>query len=345
MRANVCSVRGAAAAALLAVAGCGGKGADDERSAGQQAYEALVLGAGAHGFHWDLELAGSQTSGANYLFSDSVSLTASPAIAGPQAATESPPVNVAAALPLVVPKPTRIITDGQVLVVPATGQATRVSYAGADVQVDHLAADGATVAYGVVQSGHTFQRLAGTVAGSPAELAHWYNSLFANPAILAPAATYRAGAGYLRFTVTSRADRYDAFDCYAATTGAVVSPCLTGTRLSAALTAGITSASDGVTYHLADGALRTVGGIEMWIATAPRPQVGALSSTLQYRIYWQAGNDVSTGRFIPAGTVLGGSYHVSNPSGATPADRLTFLSYWVRLNEAARDSIAAAVSL
>jgi hypothetical protein len=39
------------------------------------------------------------------------------------------------------------------------------------------------------------------------------------------------------------------------------------------------------------------------------------------------------------------SYYVSNPAGATQADRLTLLPFHVRMNKAARDSVAAAMAL
>lgn len=43
--------------------------------------------------------------------------------------------------------------------------------------------------------------------------------------------------------------------------------------------------------------------------------------------------------------MLGGSYYVSNPGGATPTDRLTFLPFNLRMNKAARDSVAAAMAI
>ena len=43
--------------------------------------------------------------------------------------------------------------------------------------------------------------------------------------------------------------------------------------------------------------------------------------------------------------MLGGSYYVSNPGGATPTDRLTFLPFNLRINKAARDSVAAAMAI
>lgn len=133
--------------------------------------------------------------------------------------------------------------------------------------------------------------------------------------------------------------------CTTATTGATPTPCSGGTTLAAALTTGINSTNDGVTYHLADGVASTVGGVPVWVATAPRPQSATISTTTQYRIYFQLNGNVYTGALIQDGQVLGGSYWVSNPAGATVLDRLTFLPFQIRMNKAARDRIAADMAI
>lgn len=194
------------------------------------------------------------------------------------------------------------------------------------------------------RSEYTAVPLAGLLSASPADMANWFNSLFANPALLKPGAAYAGNASYLRYTAHNVGDRYNVFDCTTATTGADVSPCASGTSLSDALTAGINSASDGRTYRLADGSLGSVGGVPVWVATASRPLSATLSLTLQYRIYFALNGKVYTGALIKDGTLLGGSYFVSNPSGATVLDRLTFLPYQIRLNRAAVDSLAAALN-
>ena len=111
------------------------------------------------------------------------------------------------------------------------------------------------------------------------------------------------------------------------------------------MSAGFTSNSDGRTYHLADGEIRTVGGVPIWVASSPRPQSSTLSATVQYRIYFELGGNVYTGSMIKDGTLLGAGSWVSNPAGATLVDQLTFLTYQVRLNQAARDSLKAAVKI
>ena len=94
---------------------------------------------------------------------------------------------------------------------------------------------------------------------------------------------------------------------------------------SDALTTGLTSVSDATTYVLADGIVGTVGGVPVWVATVARPQSSTLSSTPQYRTYFELNGNVYSGSLIKDGAVLGGSYYVSNPAGATVADRLLVL--------------------
>ena len=70
-----------------------------------------------------------------------------------------------------------------------------------------------------------------------------------------------------------------------------------------------------------------------------------LSTSTQYRVYFELNGNVYTGALIKDGVVLGGSYRASNPGGATATDRLTFLPYQIRMNKAARDSIAADMAI
>ena len=88
-----------------------------------------------------------------------------------------------------------------------------------------------------------------------------------------------------------------------------------------------------------------IGGVPVWVAAAARPQSATLSTSTQYRVYFELNGNVYTGALIKDGVVLGGSYWVSNPGGATATDRLTFLPYQIRMNKAARDSIAADMAI
>lgn len=316
-------------------------------SANQQLFESLSLlpATGSEVLHWNLNLAGGQTSGTNYLFSDFFQLPKSPLTQGPQSSQQSVPVPMANTLAAVTPPPTRVLKDGVILVVPSTQGVSRISYVGSDVQVDSMAADRTTVAYSQLRTDYSFTSLSGALSASPSEFRQWHNSIFANPAVLQPAAVYNAGAGYLRYTATSRGDRYTVQDCGAATTDNNPSPCVSASTLTAALTAGIVSAADGTTHRLADGTQTTVGGVPVWVASSPRPVAATLSGTVQYRVYIQLGSNVYGGALIKDGAVLGGSFYVSNPAGATVAERLSFLPFHIRLNKAARDSIAGALAL
>ncbi|RZI55868.1 MAG: hypothetical protein EOP37_26505 [Rubrivivax sp.] len=314
-------------------------------SANQQAFEDLILApsAGSYFLHWNLNYSGGQTSGTNYAYSDLGQLTSSPLTAGPQVNAQTAPRNITATLALPASSsPTRVLKNGAVIVV---GSSSKVSYVSSDVRVDSLAADNTTVAYSEIRSNYETVALTGAVVSAAADFAHFHNSFFSNANVLNATATYAAGSSYLKFAQTNKGDRFNAFDCTTATTGASVTPCRTNMTLTAAMTAGIVSNSDGTTYRLADGAVRTVDGVPIWVATNPRPQSATLSSTVQYRIYFELGGNVYTGALIKDGTVLGGSYYVSNPGGATVTDRLTFLPFDIRMNKAAHDSIVAAMKI
>ena len=348
----------------IVVAGCGGGGNDENvsvkvtssaeadptaatLSANQQAFEASILSPAEGSFllHWNLSYAGSQTSGTHYAYSDSAVMPASPLTHGAQTLTQSAPINLASTLALVTPGPTRVLKNGVVLVSPATGHSSVVSYVGSDVRVDTLATDNATVAYSVIRSNYETVALTGTIGTTPSDFAQFHNSFFSNPNVLDATRAYAPGASYIKFTQTNLGDRYNVFDCTTATTGANVTPCRTGTTLTAALNSGISSSSDATTYRLADGTMGSVGGVSVWVATKPRPQSATLSTTAQYRIYFALNGNVYTGALIRDGAEIGGSYYVSNPNGATVTDRLTFLPFHIRMNKAARDSIAGAMKL
>ena len=311
-------------------------------SANQQAFENLIMppNAGSFYLHWNLNYAGNQTNGVNYAYSDYGLLAASPLTSGPQTNAQSAARNFTNSLGLpAASSPTRVLKNGVVLV---TGSSSKVTYVGSDVRVDSLAVDNATVAYSEIRSNYEAVPLTGAIASTPADFAHFHNSFFSNANVLNGAAAYAAGSSYLKFSQTNKADRYNVFDCTTATTGAAVTPCRVGMTLTAAMTAGIVSNSDGTTYRLDNGTVSTVGGVSVWVASNPRPVSATLSSTVQYRIYFELGGNVYTGALIKDGVLLGGSYYVSNPAGVTAVDRLTFLPFDIRMNKAAHDSLLAA---
>ena len=317
-------------------------------SANQQIFESLSLspGAGSYLFRWNLNFSGPETPGVNFAASEFSTLPVSPLTNGTQNVVQTAPVNLTTTLPLVPVPPQRFLKNGVVLVVPGSQNQTRATYVGSDVRVDYLAADNATVAYSHIRTSYSQVALTGPMPGSTDDFAHYHNSFFSNAAILKAGSTYLPGSAYIKYLAYEKGDRFNAFDCIATTTDANVSPCATGITLAAALTVGISSTSDGRTYFLADGAIRTVGGVQVWVATTPRPlSASNLSLTPQYRIYYALNGNVYTGSYIPDGSPFTSSYYVSNPGGATIADRLTFLPFNIRMNKAARDSVAAAMAL
>jgi hypothetical protein len=349
------------AALATVISACGGGGssapagpnagaseapATPKLSADQQTYENLSLApsSGSYQILWNLNYSGPEVSGTNYAESTYSVMSASPLTSGPQTIRQSSPENMASTLALVTPAPGRVLKSGVILVVPAIGS-SKVSYVGDSVQVDRLADDNVTVVSTGIRTNFTSVALTGAMSSTSPDFAHFHNSFFSNPAILKPASTWAAGASYTRYMETTAGDRYNVVDCGATTTDANVSPCVMGSTLATELTSGIASGSDATTYHLADGAVSTVGGAKVWIANTPRPQSATLSTTVQYRIYFELNGNVYAGTFIKDGTTLGGSYYVSNPSGATVLDRLTLLPFQIRMNKAARDSLAAAMAV
>jgi hypothetical protein len=312
---------------------------DDQRISGQGGP------GGLHEILWNLNLGGAQTSGSDYVYTDYSVRNASPLTNGPQTEPQSAPVDLAASLALPTVAPRRILKNGVILIVPGSNMTSVVSFVGPSIRVDTLAADGKTVGFSQMRSNYALVPLTGAIGAAPDEFAHWFNTLFENPAVLDPSANFSDGAAYLKYDAVNIGDRYDAFDCHTATADANVNPCKTGTTLERLLTPGYASGSDGTTYHLADGTITTVGGVRIWVANATRPVSATLTASPRYRIYFEMGGSVYTGETIKDGARVGGSYWYSNPSATAFADRVTFLDYQVRLNAAARDSIAAALKL
>lgn len=334
-------------ATTLALAACGG-GSDSDLSlsANQQTYESVALAdnaGGAYRLRWNLASSGPQVGGTNFVYSESLVLANTPLTGGPQQARDSDPRNLSKTLALPAEKPVSVLKGGVVRVVPGSGKASITSYTGSDVKVETLASDG-TVAYAEVRSDISFTALTGSLVSAPSEFKEWFHAFFANPGILSEGFVYRTGSGYLKYTATNQGDRYEVFDCQGATTDANVTPCATSTTLSGALSAGLLSNSDGATYHLADGSMQMVDGLKVWVAGTPRPQAATLTSTAQYRVYFELNGNVYTGALTKDGATLGGSYYVATP-GAPGATGMVFLPYQIRLNQAAHASIADALAI
>jgi hypothetical protein len=308
-------------------------------SADQQAFESVTLAAngGSWDVSWLLQSSGGETDVVNYLYSTATTLSASPLTLGPQLGVEGTPTSWSSLLSVPEWKPTWTLIGGVILTTPSTGVTTRYTYVGSAIQVDTLAADNATVTSSELRSGFAYHVLSGLVASAPAALAQPYNVIFSNPSTLSATATFGSGAGYIDYAAHQIGDHYGVFDCLGTETDGKPTPCLASTTLAAALAAGITSGSDGVTYTTASGTLSTVGGIPTWVATAQRPASAIGDATVQYRTYYQIGNDVYTGALTRDGALLA-SHHDTLSTGTI------YFDTQIRLNKAANDSLAAAIA-
>jgi hypothetical protein len=308
----------------------------------QAAYERFLLDAsGLYDYGWALEWTGAQHPGIDYLQVASTALLRSPLNNGPQLVSKGAPVAATASLPVVHSGPSRVLKNGTILVIPGEQYALSIRYVAGGVQEDNLAADGKTIAYSELRSDIAVHALAGTLAASPAELQHNFGAVFENPAVLDQTHSWAAGAEYLTFHEVLVGDRTWVYDCNApATTGADPTPCASATTLQAALASGLTA--DGKVYHLADGALSTIDGLPVWIATAKRPYSMLGTAIDEYRVYFQMKGNVYTGSLTRDGAAIGGNHYRTDP--ADPATTV-YLDYRLRLNKSASDSLAAAVKL
>lgn len=309
-------------------------------SADQQAFESFALApaAGIYELDWDLYYVGAQPTATTYIVYDYATLPASPLTAGPRQVRQQPEVQIATSLSTPPLAPTRVLKNGTILVVPDRQNLFSVSYEGSSIRVDSIADDDVTVAYSQIRSGFTVAPLSGLLHSAPTQITQPYNSIFANAGVLDTTTSWASGAAYLVYTATNLGDRYNVFDCHATTLDANVSPCQTGTTLAAAMTAGETSTSDGVTYHTADGTFGTLGTVPIWVATNPRPISGTKAFTVQYRYYFEMNGNVYTGALIKDGTVMSTHHYRTDPNDSNST---VYLNYEMRLNRAAVQSLIA----
>lgn len=334
--------RAAGAAALVsALAACGGDGGGDQPeppaggglSSNQQAFENSTLAPNAsYQIHWNL----SDTDPLGYAVGDSVSLSASPRN-GAQSATRSAPVNLAKTLAQPELAPTRVLKNGTVLVVPGAQPKTATYYDGGDVRVDTYANDGTTVAYSDVQTSFTTVPLTGKIGGVPGEMSAYYSQFWNNATVLDWSLLFNAGSRYITYSAAARDDRYIVEDCGAVTTGADVSPCLTGSTLQDALAGGLANGNAGT--------VRTVGGVLMWISTGTLLPDAELGFTARHMILFERNGNVYGGTLITSGTTLYDSYYLVDGTKTNFWEMYAPAPFQLRLNKPAYDSIAAAMKV
>jgi hypothetical protein len=235
--------------------------------------------------------------------------------------------------------PTRYLINGAI-VVGNTPNVVQLSYQGSDIRADYLAVDGKTVVQSTLRNGYKAVPLSGSVTSTPVELTQWIDETNWNNLLLNVNATWLPGSMYEVFTETVINDRYVAIDYSTTqtTTDANLLPARTGTTLTAAMTAGIGNANDGVTYNLSNGSIATVNGFPIYVANAVRPN----RTTPTYLTFFGLNGNVYAANLVKAGTKIGGNpYRVAAPP---PTGFTTNYSqnYRVRLNAAATNTAQAA---
>lgn len=335
----------------LAASGCGGGGGSSSSpnslfdgsgssnlSANQQVYESFALAAngGAHFLLGNLNLTTSSTgtisvSPTSYFYSDNSSVPASPST-GAQALTVSM-TSLASTLTVPSLTPTRYLVNGAVVVRPAPDQ-VNVSYSGANVQENYLAADGQTVVMSLLGTSYTSVPLAGLISASPSELfADSQLGLLTNTingqSLYNLSASWQPGSAYIKVVRQVVGNSLVVGDCMApATTGANLTPC--STTVSALENFfPYASASDGTTYQLAGGQITTLAGVRAWVSNTALP-----TATPEYRVFFQNNGGIYEGALIKDGTPL-----QTLPPGATSPN-----GFYIFLNGAALQSVKSALN-
>ncbi|WCM18826.1 hypothetical protein NDK50_15480 [Paraburkholderia bryophila] len=337
-------VLGTGLALLLSACGGGTSGGSGSTSnsanlsAVQQNYESAALAAngGLHYVSGALSFTTSSTgvlsiSSNSTFYSDDSSVAQSPANGAQMLSVSYSSVSSALRVPTLAVD--RLVTNGAVASTAMPPQ-VRVSYNGANVQEDYLAADGKTTLRTVLGTSYTVVPLTGLISASPAEL--FTNSgvgLITNTvngqALYNTQATWQTGAAYVKVVRQYAADTLYAYDCVApATTGNTPTPC-SATISTLEGFFPYTSTTDGKTYQLGDGQIVTVAGVRAWVANA---QLGG--ATTDYRVYYQSNGGISAGYLIRSGTTL----QITPLGGGTPQSNAYFL------NGAALGSLKSAIS-
>lgn len=331
----------AVTSAAVPLSGCGGGGsgiATPTLSTDQVAFESMYLSPSAsYSPNWSLLSSGTPVNGTHYFYARPTTLLASPLTNGPQVPFSSAATAIANSLSIPTTfSANRFLLGGQVVTDAAASE--RYSYQGSAVKYELLTSTGA-VLYAYLRSDFTSTPLSGLVVASPLEFAHAFNALFSNGSLLTGTSIWGAGAAYLKFTATNVADRYRVFDFSSTTTGTSPSPVATATTIAALMASGgIASASDGLTYTLANGSVSVVNGVTTYVASVPRPR----NTSNLYRTYYEVGGNVLTGDLLRSGELLGGSAYEETINGVSVVNYSSKTHF--RINQAAINSLKAAVT-
>jgi hypothetical protein len=331
------------AALILSACGGGSSGSSGSTAASsnlsdaQKSYESVALAAngGMHYLSADLSISTSSTgalavSPSSVFYTEDSSVAQSPAN-GPQPMTETY-TSVSSALQVPAIAAPRLLVNGIVYISASPPQA-RISYSGANVQIDYLASDGETVLRTLLGTSYSVVPLSGLISTSPAEL--FTNSAVGvltntlnGQSLYNQQASWQTGAAYIKVVRHTVGDEAFTYDCLApATTGTNPTPC-SATISTLENFFPYASTTDGKTYQISDGQIVTLAGMRAWVANT-----ALASATTDFRVYYQSNGGIYAGYLIKDGTTL----QLAPLGGGTPQD-----SYYL-LNSAALQSIKSAI--
>jgi hypothetical protein len=323
-------------------------------SADQNLYEEFGLAPNnIYNLYWNLPVSGAPVAGTSYLAETHHTVTASPLTNGSQEGDNTALADLSSGLarPANTPVPDRFLVNNAIVVASGPAWVRKVTYLGGAIHVDLYDVAGTTIVDSYTVSNFSKVDLAGTIATVNAstaasaypDLTRWFDEIFFNPAILTGTTSWTTGAAYMKYTQTQAGDLYFVFD-YSVTqsnSGTTPTPVASGTTVAAYMVAhplGVYSASDGTRYTLANMTATTVGTVPTWVATAVRPN----RTTPCYWTLYELNGNIYCGEVVKTGTVLGGSsFHVGTPASNTIDYSL---NYEIMLNQAAKDSIKAALA-
>jgi len=328
----------------------GTTGAPPTLSQDQSTFESFTMSPNAaYQCYYSLPYQGIPVSGTNYFMASSAQLTTSPSTGAWKGAQKG--LGDIGKLPIPTDyAPFRYLVGGKIVVSSEPVWIASVSYPAGSVEgisggvrYDLFDTTGTIIVWSHIRSGYSIVQLTGKVASNSfPDLVNYLSPLFYNATpLLAPDATWAAGAAYEKFTATQIGDTYMVFDFSQTQTasGTTPKPVATATTIAALMNAGgILVSSDGTTYTLALGSVSMISGVNTYVATSPRLSP---KTTPGYATFYELNGNVYFGEVIRDGTVLGGNPYAA--PGAYPT--LTYTEdYAIRLNEAAVTSLQNSVT-
>ena len=255
--------------------------------------------------------------------------------------------------------PSMVVQGGSVIVVSAEPTYQEVSYVGGDIQIDVLATDQKTVAFGTTVSAVSPVAVVGESVAAPSDvtIAGWLgkDELLANATLVKAEATFEPGAEYFLFTATRSSDTLFTGDCTFNETSVAppLVPCQTGAGIGSTGHTSETNFSDGSggaprTWTFAtDGTVCEIAsqettscpsfGVRYWVASAPRTaSMNVPAETQSYRVYYEMNGNLYSGELQRAGAALGENIGTDAKPNVLPS--------YLRVNSAFVASLKAALT-